>query len=173
MNIILIGFKKTGKTTIGKALAAALQQEFIDTDKCIENDFYRTTEMKFSARKIHDWIGDQAFRTLEKKAISHLNSIQNAVISTGGGSLLDLDNVIALKKMGKLIYLNTPIDVLLERFRYGKLPAFLDPNDLAGSLEKVYQERSSVYKKHADIIINTEKMSIPRIVKTILEELAA
>src|SRR5579863_4807530 len=139
MNIILIGFKKTGKTTIGKALAAALRQEFIDTDKCIENDFFQATEMKFNARKIHDWIGEQAFRTLEKKVIHNLSDIKNAVISTGGGSLLDPDNVAALKKIGKLIYLNTPINILLERFRYGRLPAFLDANNVAGSLEKVYQ----------------------------------
>jgi shikimate kinase len=171
MNIILIGFKKTGKTTIGKALAAALRQQFTDTDKCIENDFYQTTEMKFNARKIHDWIGDQAFRSLEKKAIHSLLDIENAVISTGGGSLLDPDNVANLKKIGKLIYLNTPFDVLLERFRYGKLPTFVDANDVKGSLERVYQERAAIYEKNADIIINTEKMSIPRIVKAILEKL--
>lgn len=171
MNIILIGFKKTGKTTIGKALAAALQQEFIDTDKCIENDFFQTTEMKFNARKIHDWIGDQAFRSLEKKAIHNLLSVENVVISTGGGSLLDPENVTNLKKIGKLVYLDTPINVLLERFRYGRLPAFLDANNVAGSLEKVYQERSAIYEKNADIIINTERLSVPRIVKAILEKL--
>ncbi len=172
MNIILIGFKKTGKTTIGKALAKAMGMQFLDTDHCIENDFYQTTEMKFSARKIYDWLGGEAFRGLEKQAIKKLLPIENAVISTGGGSLVDPENVASLKQIGQLIYLNTPSQVLLERFRHGgQLPSFIDENDIENSFEKLYQERLTLYQANADIILDTGHMNVNQVVKAIIAKL--
>jgi shikimate kinase len=146
-NLIFIGFKRSGKTSTGKKVALKLDKQFIDTDDLIALD----------CRQFSQEIGIDSFRLLEKKIIFSLSIVQNAVIATGGGSILDPDNVSQLKKLGKLIYLHVPKDKLKERLLKPPLPSFLDPKDLDGSFEKMYAHRAPIYEKIADIIVKDEK----------------
>jgi shikimate kinase len=140
-NIILIGFKSCGKTTYGQKLAQEIGFHFIDTDVLISNncrDLYETDPF--------------AFRRLEKQVIAALLEFHSCVIATGGGTILDSDNIAILKRLGKIIYLKVEKEIIKNRLLGGELPAFLDCHDPEGSFEKMYSERASLYENIADEI---------------------
>ena len=161
MNIILYGYKSSGKTTIGKLLAEQLQWQFIDIDHIIEELYQKP------AHKLYE-SNSEEFRLLEKQAVFSLKDIDNAVIATGGGSVLDAENVNILKKLGKLIYLKVPKKIIKQRMLSGRLPAFLDINDPEGSFEKMYLAREKIYTSIADIIIEINNKTNDEIIREIL-----
>jgi shikimate kinase len=132
-NLILCGFKRAGKTTYGKLIAQELHRPFIDTDELIPCAF-----------------SDPVFREFEKRAIFSIAHIRNSVIATGGGCILDPDNIALLKKMGKVIYLQVPKEILKHRMLQHPLPRFLDRNNLEESFEKMYAHRLPIYENIAD-----------------------
>lgn len=137
-NLILIGFKRSGKTTLGKELATVLNRSFIDTDDLIAEDCHRC----------YKEVGEEAFRLLEKQAIFTLISAKKSVIATGGGTLLDPENISVLKKIGTLIYIYVPKEELKKRLLRKPLPAFLELE----SFEEMFEKRSSIFETVADII---------------------
>lgn len=162
MNIVLIGFKNCGKTSVGQLIAEKLNRPFIDTDRLIEKHYLANTQLPRSVREIFQMEGENFFRALEKEAIASLIHIHSSVIATGGGSLLDSDNVSLLKTLGPLVYLHAPYDILTQRNSSQLFPAFLDENN--------YQFRQLMYKKTADYQINTSNKSINEIAEAIIVE---
>jgi len=146
-NLILIGFKNAGKTTLALKLAKRLKRTFVDTDDLIApncSDFYRQ-------------IGEVSFRLIEKKILYALSGIEGCVIATGGGVVLDADNTCMLRKMGRVIYVATPKEELEKRLLCKPYPAFFDLADPSGSFEKMYLEREKRYLQTADIVVRSEK----------------
>ena len=167
MNIILFGFKGSGKTTLGKLLAEQLQWQFIDIDRIIEELYQKKEKKSLPAHKIYE-LSSETFRLLEKQAVFSLINTNNAVIATGGGSVLDTENVAELKKLGKLIYLKAPKELIKQRMLTGRLPAFLDKNDPEESFAKMYLEREKIYTAIADIIIELDNKTNDEIIQEIL-----
>ncbi len=99
MNIVLTGLRGSGKTELGKILAKSLKWKFVDTDKIIEK------EEKKKIAKIVDLKGWEYFRAKESKVAAKVATLENTVIATGGGTIIDKENEIELKKGGKIIYL--------------------------------------------------------------------
>lgn len=152
MNIILIGMRGSGKTTIGKLLAHKLGLEFIETDQEIEKI---TGKNIATVVKQNGW---DFFRTVEKEIIQSLKHRNKAVVATGGGVILSQDNIIVLKTLGKLIYLETPVDLLLERVGDDLNRPFLtDAKTSREDVESTMRERDTIYQQEADITINTSK----------------
>ena len=139
-NIILIGFKCSGKTTLGKKMAEETGRHFIDTDALIK--------VPFSPIDV--------FRRAERQVIFALQEFQNCIIATGGGTVLDPDNVVILKKMGKLYYLRVDKEELKRRIFSEPLPTFFDPARPEESFEEMYAEREGVYEAVADEILVNE-----------------
>lgn len=110
-NIILIGMMGSGKTTVGKVLADVLGFNFIDLDEFIVQS--EGTEIA----DIFARHGEGYFRKLESDALQALEGYQDAVISTGGGIIKNEANIALLKKIGAVIYLCAPADVLYERIK--------------------------------------------------------
>lgn len=108
-NIVLTGFMGTGKTTIGKMLAAMLQREFIDTDVFIEGREGKTVT------QIFEELGEAASRNMEMEVAGELGQKENLVISTGGRLLLEPANVEALKRSGEIFCLTASPETILER----------------------------------------------------------
>lgn len=108
-NIVLIGFMGTGKSSVGKRLAAELGFEFIDTDREIE----KVTGL--SIVQIFDQYGEVRFRSEETLMAKRVASMRRAVISTGGGIVLNQDNVTELKATGVLIQLSAHPSVVWSR----------------------------------------------------------
>jgi shikimate kinase len=144
-NIILCGFKACGKSTLAKKSAEKTGLHYIDTDHLVSKNC--------RALYLHSV---EAFRDIEKEVVAALQDFQNAVIATGGGTILDPDNVAILKKLGTLFYLRVPKEELKKRLLVDPLPAILDPADPEGSFEKMYHERAPLYESVADHIIDNE-----------------
>ena len=107
-NIALIGFMGSGKTTVGKALARALEMKFVDIDKEIVNLEKRTVA------EIFEQDGEEYFREIERKIIDKESKDNNIVISTGGGVIIDNANIKKLKESSFVVYLNCDIDCIYD-----------------------------------------------------------
>lgn len=169
MNIILIGFKNCGKTSIGQTVANQTQASFIDTDNRIEQYYNKKEKTALTRREIYLNKGGRYFRYLEKKIITQLDpSLNKNIIATGGGSILDKSNAAHLKKLGTVIYLYASLETLLIRLRSHTIPAFLNTDQPEKHFSDIYNQRELLYKNIADIELSTDNKSIGAISKEII-----
>lgn len=166
MNIILIGMRGSGKTTVAKILANKLSRSFFDTDRMIED----TVGMSLSDFvKKNGWI---LFRDKESEIIENLGTTTNAVISTGGGIILREKNMELLRRNGTFIFLQTTVDSMMQRIKLSKKrPALTNKKTVKEELEKVWNERKELYYKNADMIIITDNKSPKEIAQEIIKQL--
>ena len=153
MNIILIGYRASGKTAAGRELARILGRPFFDTDRMI---FARTGR---TVREIVEAGGWQAFREVEKTVISELSGLDEVVIAAGGGAVMDPDNVSMLRAGGRFVWLQADARILALRMRNEKNGAGQRPS-LTGAgileeIEGVLAKRLPVYRAVADVAIDT------------------
>ena len=156
MNLILFGFKGSGKTHFGKLLAFTLHRPFIDTDDLIIELYAEQSGQQLSVREIHQVLSEKPFRTLESAAIHSLTSFTDSVIALGGGTLLNPNHVDFLRKMGQMVYLEAGFDTIQKRIFDQGIPSFVDADDPISSLRKIYQERKSIYESIGARRINTD-----------------
>lgn len=156
MNLILFGFKASGKTHFGKLLSVKMHRPFIDLDDVISEIYYKTSGHRWRIREIHEKIGDKAFRQLEKEAVQTLKSIDNSIIALGGGTVLDPENVELLQKIGALVYLETGPETLRKRIFRGELPSFLNKENPERAFLEMIHERKPIYESIPAQRINTE-----------------
>ena len=136
MSIVLIGYRGSGKTSIGRKLADRLWQEFVDTDDLIVKRAGKTI------REIFDERGEGAFRDLEASVLQEVLKQEESVISLGGGAVLREENRKALSAgEHKTIYLRCDAKVLHDRIHADATTAAMRPSltPLGGTLEEVEQ----------------------------------
>lgn len=138
----------SGKTSIGKLLAKRTGRLFIDTD----NEIIKESGMTIT--EIFNKFGENYFRDLEHKILSKVKSIENHVISTGGGVILKLKNIKVMKNSGTIIFLDIDVETQLSRVRNKKNRPLLDRNNMAENLVNIKKERDYIYKNISDYIIN-------------------
>ena len=165
-NIILIGFMGVGKGTVARALVEKTDMYAIDTDDLIESMENR------KIKKIFELHGEQYFRALEKKTSLWLeSSVQNTIISTGGG-FYKQENI---DKIGKVVYLKSSFQGILDRINEAPNAANkLKKRPLLQNMEeaiKLYNLRASEYEKVAHIVVDVEKKDLKDIVKEILGQI--
>jgi shikimate kinase len=154
MCLILCGLPGCGKTTLGKTLAQRLRYPFIDTDEEIERAYESDCGRRLSCREIARRHGQEYFRTLEKRVISTLSAFPHSVIATGGGTLLDVENVRRLRSLGTLFYLRVaPAEPLLSRLLATGMPSYIDPLQPEESFAALIKEREPLYLTHCDVLI--------------------
>jgi shikimate kinase len=158
LNIFLIGFRGTGKTTIGKIISRMLDREFIDADEYLEQKEGKTV------KDIFDEGGEKLFREMESRVIAELCLLDNKIIATGGGVILREENVKKLKKNGVLILLTADVDTIYKRIYRDKLtqqkrPSLTDRNGYQ-EIEYLLEYRNPFYDKAADFVLNTDSMSV-------------
>ena len=142
-NIVLSGMPGSGKSTVGKYLAQTLNRKFIDTDE----EIVRQTGNEI--KDIFAEIGNEGFRRIEAEVIARVSSEnQGAIIATGGGAILRDDNVRALKRNGKIYFLNRPIENIVPT---ADRPLALD----RAALEARFRERYARYLSTCDREIKT------------------
>jgi len=155
-NIVLIGMPFAGKTTIGKILKNELNYELYDTDEILyknQNDLSSSFEKALS---------ESDFRKKESELISLLSKKNHSIIATGGGSILNDDNIFKLSQNGIIIFLNPPLDTLIKRIDNSR-PLTSNINDLTTK----YNERLKKYQEAADYVIDTTDTEL--IIKQIKE----
>jgi shikimate kinase len=143
-NIVLIGFRKCGKTTLGKLLAKELKKTFIDTDAWIESFYFQKYAEKKTYSEIFKKHQEFFFRSLEREVIGSLEKEQEAVIATGGGTLQFEENGASLKKKGFFIFLDEEKEILRKRNR---TDSFLKEGV---SFNALFEERRRLYLRWAD-----------------------
>ncbi len=122
MNIVLIGFRGTGKSTVGKLLAKRLVRDFVDSDKYIESSTGKTIKCIFEED------GEEGFRKIEAGTIAELSKVDNKVISAGGGAVLKEENVRNLKDNGFLVLLEATPEIIHNRITQDKKTAQQRPS---------------------------------------------
>lgn len=165
MNLILCGLPKSGKTTIGKLLSEKIQWNFIDIDSLIEQTY--CIDHKFSCREIYKKEGEHFFRKLEHEQICSLKDIKYHVISTGGGSICNPDNITILESLGTIIYLKVPSSTLWNRAQQQGIPAFLNQHDPERSFHELAIARVPLYESAAHLIIDTAHLHVDAILDTL------
>ena len=169
MNIVLIGYRCSGKTTAGKALARQLRRGFLDTDAMIERRAGCSIEEMVS---IEGW---DHFRRIEKGVIREISSIDCMVIATGGGAVVDEENVKNLKKNGWLVWLDGTLEVLRKRMvqeeSSGRGRPSLTGLDPLEEIRRVLMFRIPFYEKAKDYVVDTSVLSTQGVTASIVESL--
>lgn len=165
MNLVLIGHKSCGKTSVGKTLAAKLEKKFIDTDELIMARYRSSSGANQcqTIREICHQHGEKYFRNLENEVIATLADLDNAIVATGGGVAMEKENEKNLKKKGMLIYLDLSFDEWKTRIEQQPLPTFIKRDGIAAH----YAMRKSTYQKIADVTIPVDQYSVSDIVEMI------
>jgi len=141
-NIILAGFMGTGKSTLGRLLAEKLDYHFIDTDSLIEDRIGQTIAELFQEQ------GEAAFRKLEESLAQELAQQQGLVISTGGGLVLNPNNVDALTQSGQIICLTaTPVEILERVSTQKQIRPLLLEKDPLSKIKELLEQRLPVYSQ--------------------------
>jgi shikimate kinase len=169
MNVVLIGFRGSGKTTVGKALAARLGREFIDCDEHIERKTHLTI------REIFERWGESHFRNLESEAIADLAKLDGKVIATGGGAVLRYKNIQMLKRNAKIFHLEVNPENAFRRIESDgstrqRRPALTEKDPFTEIREQI-ELRRPYYLQGADVTIATDGRSVEEIVREILGHL--
>ena len=161
-NIALVGFMATGKSAVGRNLARKLHRRFVDLDALIEKTEGRNVRDIFAEK------GESYFRRLEKQALEQILSQQSQIIATGGGIILDEDNLTLLRQKSLLIGLTASTDVLVSRVGKNSKRPLLKGVDVRARIEELLQQRQSRYAE-ADVIIDTSGLTINQVVEKILK----
>ena len=167
MNIVLIGYRGAGKSTVGRSLGARLGKTFVDTDELIEK------REGSSIQEIVTIKGWKYFRILEKETVQAVSREDQLIIAPGGGAILDDENVASLKEKGLIIWLKAEGPILWERIIKELSGAARRPS-LTGKgtqeeFEEVLTHRKSLYEKAADAIIDTATLSTDKVVESVLQ----
>ncbi|PKL51702.1 MAG: shikimate kinase [Nitrospira bacterium HGW-Nitrospira-1] len=161
-NIVLTGFMGTGKTTIGKALARMLHTRLVDVDEEIES------AQKMTINDIFKIYGEQHFRDIETAMIKKLAQERGIIISTGGGSVLRDENMVALKENGIVFCLNADAETILERTSRHEDRPLLKVENPKEKINELLACRRPFYEK-AGIMIETGNKSPLEIAQEIME----
>ncbi len=169
MNVILIGYRASGKSTVGLLLSERLQVSFVDTDQLIEET------AGLSIKELVAFEGWESFREKETAAIASLRGVNACVVATGGGAILSVANRDLLKNSGALIYLKTPwpdiIDRLKRDTRESQSRPQLTSENLVAETIAVLNERIPLYESVADFTVDTRDKSVVRVTNDIYEYL--
>lgn len=139
-NIVLCGMPSSGKTTVGKEIAKVFGKKFIDTDDVV------VEKRKESISDIFEKYGEGEFRKEERLAIEELSKENGLVIATGGGAVLDENNVRALRRNGVILFLDRSLENLVAT---ADRPLSSDTE----KLKNLFEKRYDVYKSCADAVI--------------------
>lgn len=170
-NIILLGARGCGKTSVGRELACRLGRPFVDTDEQIEARTGRVI------RDIFAEDGEPAFRRLETEAIAAATRGQRQVISVGGGAVLSDRNRAMLRAAGVCIWLTAPAEELCRRIQADPGSAARRPPLTArAGLDEVRHllaERERLYAATAHHVVSTVGLSVAQAVDAVLAALPA
>lgn len=155
-----------GKTTVGRRLAKSLGMVFHDSDREIE----KRTGADISL--IFDIEGEAGFRKREKNAINDLSAMDNLVLATGGGAIIDKENRNKLSSRGMVVYLQASVDSLYKRTSKDQKRPLLQTQDPKAKLQELLEYREPLYLEVADMVVNTDESSVSKIVKEIQEQFA-
>lgn len=159
--LVLIGFMGSGKTTVAKILAKKLNLEVIEMDDLIVKRSGKSIDQIFKDD------GETKFREFESQIAIDQKNKENIVISTGGGVVINVENIKNLKVNGKMIFLKTSFSEIKKRLKdIEDRPLFSNKR----SAEKLFKLRQKLYEKNADLIVDTDGRSVEEVTYEIISQ---
>jgi shikimate kinase len=149
-NIVLIGMPGSGKSTIGLMLSRKLQMKFIDMDEHIEKREQKTIKDLFT-------VSEECFRDAETRCAKDLSTVDNCIISAGGGIIKRKENIDLLKQSSTIVFINRSVEDIVSDIDMSTRPLLKD------GIKKVYDlydERINLYKLYSDIeVVNSGEIA--------------
>ncbi len=165
--LVLIGYRGTGKTTVGRIVAEATGRPFLDLDRAVEEAAGRPIAEVFAL------LGEPAFRTLEEEAIAtRLGRGTSLVVASGGGAILKESNRRRLREHGTVVWLTARPEVLADRL--GRDPGgrpSLTASGLLDEIADVLSLREPLYRQTAHEIVATDGLSPHEVARLVVERL--
>lgn len=165
-NIFLIGMMGAGKTTVGRLLAHFLGKTFYDSDREIQKRTGVGIPLIFEIE------GEAGFRKRETEMLAELAQMENIVLATGGGSVLNTENCRILKQRGTVIYLRAAVEDLWRRTRQDQNRPLLRTADPRKKLTELYVQRDPLYRDAAHIVVESGKRSARHLAQLLAQQLA-
>jgi shikimate kinase len=163
-NIALVGFMGTGKSTVGNTLASMLRWRLIDTDSIIEQRAGKRIADIFANE------GEGHFRALESAVVKELENERHCVISTGGGLVVNPENMLSLKSHALVVCLWASPESILSRVGHQThRPLLRDPEPLV-KIKELLRQREPFYKQ-ADVLLNCEQRSPREVAQHVMHQL--
>ncbi len=163
MNIVLIGYRGTGKSSVARILSKKLNIPVFNMDDEI------TKKAGMSIPEIVEKFGWDSFRDMESEVAEQVSNLDNHIIDTGGGVILRDKNVKNLRKNSKVFLLEADVPAIAKRIKHGThRPSLTDGKSFVGEIEEVLAQRREKYKKAADYIIDTSKLFPSDVAKEIV-----
>lgn len=171
MNLFLIGYRCTGKSSVGKCLSKRLGWPFIDLDvKLVEEEGMTISE-------IVNRFGWNTFREMEKGLMERVCHLDRHVVAAGGGAILDEANVRHMRQSGVLIWLKATIETIRRRMLLDEATQVQRPSltrkGLVEEIEHLLMERHPLYARAMDFSVGTDSAGIEELTVVILEKLEA
>jgi shikimate kinase len=170
MNLFLIGYRCSGKTTVGKRIAETVDWSFVDAD---------TMLIKACGKSIKDIVdtdGWESFRRMERSTLKQICAQDRQVVATGGGVVLNADNIKAMKTGGLVIWLGATAATIRKRMLGDKntgniRPALTDRGRIE-EIEGLLLERSPYYRSACDFSVQTDNVPVDEIAQSIIKKLS-
>lgn len=158
-NIVLIGMPGAGKSTVGVLLAKALNYEFLDTDITIQ---------KKSGKKLYEMINESGidyFISYENEVLQSVD-VTRTIIATGGSAIFGAEAMEHLSDIGTIVYIKLSCEEIIRRVNNIKTRGIAMKH--GKTMRDVYEERTPLYEKYADIIVDAENTTIEECVEKII-----
>jgi len=166
-NIVLVGMMGAGKTTVGRMLAKKLGKTFIDSDEEIQ----KRTGVNIS--HIFDVEGEEGFRQRESAVILDLCKLDNIVLATGGGAILNSGNRKVLQENGLVIYLKSGVHDLWQRTRHDHNRPLLQTANPRARLQELFVQRDPIYTDAADCVVHTGRQSVQVLIARLIKKISS
>jgi len=167
VNIVLIGYRGTGKSTVARLLGRRLGRRVVSTDAEV------VARANLSIPQIVEQAGWDHFRKLESAVCQSLTDKDELVIDTGGGMILRDENVAALKANGVTVWLTAEVPTIASRIRRDtQRPSLSGTKTFVEEIEEVLQARGPKYQTAADYVIPTDQSSPDQITNLILKQIS-
>ncbi|HUB86913.1 MAG TPA: shikimate kinase [Verrucomicrobiae bacterium] len=163
VNIALIGFMGTGKTSVGRLVAEQLRFDYLDTDEMIQARTGRTIAQIFKSD------GEETFRALEEKVVEEISARTKTVIATGGGLPASPKNLASLKTHALVVCLWASPEKIWERVKNQSHRPLLHDPDPQKKIRELLAAREPFYKQ-ADVLLNTELRSLREVAQQVIHQ---
>lgn len=163
MRLFIIGPMASGKSLLGRKLSEYLDLPYVDMDK----------EIELRAGAEISWIfekeGEEGFRDRESAILKESSELESFIISTGGGAILRNENRELMRSRGKVIYLETPIEIQLSRTLNDKTRPLIENVDKKEVFSALSKERTPIYEELSDIKVPFKDRSKDELLNTVLK----
>lgn len=154
VNLYLVGFMGTGKTTVSRIVAARLEHRWLDSDHEIERLQGKPIAEIFATA------GEPAFREMERDFIQNGHPAERTVVACGGGLVIQEDMLAELQKRGVVICLHATVETILRRTAGSRQRPLLNVEDPEKRIRELYAVRDPIYRRSGSVILTDNRPQI-------------